>query len=93
MIEIIASLITAITAITTAIIASTTNKKVNTIKDLKYDFDKTYLTNFITDLENGIVKSEIQNKIAHEKYDEYVKLGGNSFIHEHWDKLKVKGLL
>lgn len=93
MIEIIVSIITAVTAVTTAIIANKTNKKIDTVKDLKYDFDKTYLTDFISDVENGSTKSDIQSKIAHEKYDEYIKMGGDSYVHEHWESLQSKELL
>lgn len=90
---IIIASITAVASISTAVITLITNKKVEKIEDIKYDFDKTYLTDFISDIENGSTKSDIQIKIAHEKYDEYIKMGGDSFVHEHWESLQSKELL
>lgn len=52
---------------------------------------KTDLVNFINDVENGFDKSEIQKLNAHELYDRYTKIGGNSYVHEHWEKLKEEG--
>jgi len=47
--------------------------------------------NFIEDSKNGIQKDEIQKKRASEVYDHYTKiLGGNSYIHDGWEKY-VKG--
>ena len=90
---IIIASITAVASISTAVITLITNKKVEKIEDIKYDFNKTYLTDFISDIENGLTKSDIQIKIAHEKYDEYIKKGGDSFVHEHWESLQSKELL
>lgn len=52
---------------------------------------KTDLVNFINDLENNIPKSEIQKLNAHELYDRYSKLGGNSYVHENWENLRKEG--
>ena len=52
---------------------------------------KTDLANFINDVEMGIFKTHIQRLNAHELYDRYTDLGGNSYIHEHWDKLLKEG--
>ncbi len=52
---------------------------------------KTDLTNFISDVEHNVPKSQIQRLNAHELYDKYTKLGGNSYIHEHWEQLLKKG--
>lgn len=90
---IIIASITAVASISTAVITLITNKKVEKIEDIKYDFNKTYLTDFISDIENGLTKSDIQSKIAHEKYDEYIKMGGDSYVHEHWESLQSKELL
>lgn len=90
---IIIALIAGVPSSISAISSLLTNKKVKKIDDLKYDADKTYLTDFISDVENGITKSDIQKQMAHEKYDEYVKFGGNSYVHEHWDNLRNKELI
>ena len=45
-------------------------------KDMKnhvLEYDKTYLTDFLSDLENGVTKTEIQKKRAYEVYEEYSK--------------------
>ena len=52
---------------------------------------KTDLVNFIDDIEKGRKKSEIQILNAHELYDRYDKLGGNSYVHDHWEALKKAG--
>jgi Na+-translocating ferredoxin:NAD+ oxidoreductase RnfG subunit len=76
----------------------------NQISDLRSDFkeqlnnirlenDKTFLTNFLSDLENGVPKSDIQIKRAYEVYEEYIKLNGNSYIHNKWEELVKKGVL
>lgn len=52
---------------------------------------KTDLVNFINDVENGVEKTSIQKLNAHELYDKYSKLGGNSYVHEHWNKLVNDG--
>ena len=60
-------------------------------KDLKnkdYRDCKIYLTDFLTDLENNVKKSDIQKQMASETYDHYFKeLKGNSWVKEKWSKL------
>ena len=62
-----------------------------------YNDCKRYLTDFITDLKNGIPKSEIQIKMASETYDHYHRpkdkggLGGNTWVEDNWNKLKEEG--
>lgn len=64
------------------------------LNKFKKEFDKTYLTDFLTEIENGDNKSEIQIQRAHEIYNEYVnELKGNSYIHSKWNDLEKKGLL
>lgn len=70
----------------------------NTKMDKKdYNDCKRYLTDFITDLKNGIPKSEIQIKMASETYDHYHRpkdeggLGGNTWVEDNWNKLKEEG--
>lgn len=60
-------------------------------KDTELMSIKSDLTNFINDVEMGTFKTHIQRLNAHELYDRYVKLGGNSYIHEHWEALKKEG--
>lgn len=57
------------------------------------DADKTYLINFLSDLENGIKKTDIQIKRTYEVYERYRKNGGNSYVHDKWEEVKKKGLL
>lgn len=64
------------------------NKRMN---DLELSCIKTDLTNFITDMENGMTKSEIQKLNACEIYKRYTELGGNSYIHSHFEQLQKEG--
>ena len=57
------------------------------------DADKTYLINFLSDLENGVPKTEVQIKRTYEIYERYVNNGGNSYVHDKWEEVKKKGLL
>lgn len=58
------------------------------IDKMDYSSCKTYLTDFLTDIENGIKKSEIQIQRANELYDHYIlDLDGNSYIKTKWDQL------
>ena len=50
-----------------------------------------YIIHFEVKIEGGITKSEIQKLNAHELYTCYSKLGGNSYIHEHWEALTKEG--
>lgn len=67
-------------------------ESINTKVDaLELSSIKTDLANFINDVEMGIFKNHIQKLNVHELYDRYTKLGGNSYIHEHWEKLLKEG--
>ena len=57
------------------------------------DADKTYLINFLSDLENGIQKTDMQIKREYEIYKRYTKNGGNSYVHDKWEECKNKNLL
>lgn len=57
------------------------------------DADKTYLINFLSDLENGVPKTEVQIKRTYEIYERYVNNGGNSYVHDKWEEVKKLGLL
>ncbi len=63
--------------------------------DLELEMLKIFLVNFIHDIEQGNYKSENQIKNAYELYDRYKTLGGNSYIHDSFEKLmkeeKIKG--
>ena len=68
-------------------IGRTINKKIDV---LEMSYIKTELVNFMSQAEVGQVSQE-QNFNAHELYDRYCRLGGNSYIHDKWDKLKKEG--
>ena len=55
--------------------------------------DKTFLTNFLSDLEQGIPKTDIQKQRAYEVFEEYVNHNGNSYVHDKWEECKIKNLL
>ena len=55
--------------------------------------DKTFLVNFLSDLEQGIPKTEIQKQRAYEVYEEYVNHNGNSYVHDKWEECRMKNLL
>ena len=55
--------------------------------------NKTYLTDFITELKNGETKSEIQIMRAKELKKVYNSLGGDSYIDDDWKKLEKLGKL
>lgn len=57
------------------------------------DADKTYLINFLSELENGLKKTDVQIKRAYEIYERYSKNGGNSYVHDKWEEVKQKELL
>ena len=57
------------------------------------EYDKTYLTDFLSELEQGQAKTEIQKKRAYEIFEEYTRNGGNSYIHAKWEELREKNLL
>lgn len=104
MVQIIIALITAGATIINTFISKNTSKKVETIQELKkdikkdldsvkYENDKTYLTDFLSEVEVGQPKTEIQKKRAYEIYEEYTKLNGNSYVHNKWEELVKKGVL
>lgn len=52
------------------------NMRAESKKDMKdhlLDSDKTYLINFLSELENGIIKTDVQIKRAYEIYERYKK--------------------
>lgn len=104
LIEIIVTFITAGATIINTVISKRTSKKIETIQDIKEEFkkelnlvkyenDKTNLTNFLSEVEAGTKKSPIQIRRAYEVYEEYTKLNGNSYIHDKWEELVREGKL
>lgn len=55
--------------------------------------EKTYLTDFLSDVEAGEPKSEIQIRRAYDIKREYNDLGGDSYIDDKWEELVKMGLL
>ena len=59
----------------------------NQINSFDVLFCKTYLTDFLSDIENGVQKDEEQYKVAYEVYDHYTNdLKKNSYIHSKWER-------
>ena len=71
----------------------TRNDFKNEMTEMKVENAKTYLTDFLSDLNNGEHKTEYQKQRASELYDFYTKNGGNSYIHTEWDKARSNGLI
>lgn len=67
------------------------NSKLDTIEERIDKLDihqcRSYLVDYLADVEQGISKNDIQTKRAYEIYDHYCELGGNSYIHDKWEKL------
>ena len=59
--------------------------------NIELELIKMTLVNYISDVEHGIEKSQIQRQNAYELYDRYKTLGGNSYIHDRWDNLQKEG--
>lgn len=55
--------------------------------------DKTFLVNFLSDIEQKIPKTDIQIKRAYEVYEEYREKNGNSYVHDRWEDNRKNGLL
>lgn len=79
------------------VIEEKTNPLKNEIADLKKETTKNNLSNIKTDLINLMEladKEEIsqEQKIrSYELYDFYCKHGGNSYVHDKWEKIKKEG--
>lgn len=93
MIQIIVAFISIIPSVATLIVNCYQNKKIGKIDKVRLESDKTYLTDFLSEVEGGQLKTEIQKKRAYEIYKEYTKLHGNSYIHNKWEELVKKGVL
>lgn len=79
------------------VIEEKTNPLKNEIADLKKETTENNLSNIKTDLINLMEladKEEIsqEQKIrSYELYDYYCKHGGNSYVHDKWEKIKKEG--
>lgn len=102
--SIVVALITTLGVIINSLISNSTNRKVEKIDSIKTEFkkdidnvkkeqDKTYLTDFLADIENGVLKTDIQIQRAYEIYEEYTNLHGNSYVHDKWEELVKEGIL
>jgi len=60
------------------------------IDDLELSSIRTDLVNFMALAEKKEVSHE-QISNAYELFDRYHELGGNSYVHDKWDKLKKEG--
>lgn len=50
-----------------------------------------FLVGFLCDVENGIMKDEVQWQLAHEIYDHYSNdLNENSYVHDKWERVVNK---
>lgn len=90
---ILVAIINSIGVIINTMISNKTKKKVEGMNEIKFEEYKIYLTDFLSEVENGVKKSAIQIKMAYEIYEKYTKMNGNSFIHAKWDELQRKKLL
>lgn len=67
------------------------------IKEVKEETAKNNLSSIKTDLINLMeladkkTISTEQKLICYELYDDYCQHGGNSYVHDHWEKLKKEG--
>ena len=59
--------------------------------NIELELIKMFLVNFISDVERDVQKSAIQKNNAYELYDRYKALGGNSYVHDRWEKLIKSG--
>ena len=55
--------------------------------------DKTVLVRFLADIKNGEKLTDIERERLHETYTRYTSSGGNSYIHDEWERLKNEGKL
>ena len=87
--------VTALTAIITALkkvlqiwLDNNVNKKIDTLDIL---ICKLHIIDFLSDVENGVVKDDEQIRLAHEMYDHYTNdLKQNSYVHDKWERIMNK---
>ncbi len=91
--SIIVAIIAIIPATVNLIVSIINSKKTNGIKKIRIETTRRYLVDNFSDLEQNISKSNEQKKEIYNAYDEYIKLGGNSYIHTQFDRLVKTGKL
>ena len=75
------------------------NEKINHLEkvstenrnNIERELIKIILVNFIDDIEKGENKTSIQKQNIYELYDRYIALGGNSYVHDNWQRLIKEG--
>jgi hypothetical protein len=87
----LASLMTALTVILSVIkriITRALEPLCKRIEKIDENQCKTFLVDFLSDVESGIKKDEVQIKRAYEVYEHYTEdLHKNSYIHDKWERL------
>lgn len=86
----LASFLTAIGIIIASLkkIINNTISPINeTVKQIDKNQCQNYLVNFLANIENDVPMKEYQYERAWDIYDHYIKLGGNSYIKDKWEKL------
>ena len=63
------------------------------VDDVDMNSCKNFLVRFLADAEQGNEIDEIEKERFYEVYEHYTKKGGNSYIHDKYDKLKKSGKL
>lgn len=63
------------------------------VKQMKLDLCKNLLTRYLSDIERGTKLTEIELERFNDINSNYIKLGGNSYIHSKIDKYKAQGRL
>ena len=63
------------------------------VKQMKLDLCKNLLTRYLSDVERGTKLTEIELERFNDINSNYIKLGGNSYIHSKIDKFKAQGKL
>lgn len=63
------------------------------VKQMKLDLCKNLLTRYLSDIERGTKLTEIELERFNDINSNYIKLGGNSYIHSKIDKYKAQGKL
>lgn len=97
---IVVALITGTFSLTQIIVTYFLNNKnakkedlIEIMKKDEYERYKTYLVDYLAEVENGMQKNEIQKQRASEIYDKYSQMGGNSYVHSKWEELHSKNYL
>lgn len=87
----LASLFTALTVICSVIkklITKALEPPCKRVEKIDENQCKTFLVDFLSDVENKVEKNEVQIKRAYEVYEHYRDdLHKNSYIHDKWERL------